>query len=219
VVAAPFPGHDILHARQTVTTAAIKRAETGPDTAREAPPPVMVLPQVGPRRAVPADTSHDPVLSLPEAAPVPPSAPPQTLPPAPGQMGPDRAAPDPARLMQQVVDAARAGHSAEVRLDPAELGQMRLQVTATDDQVSIMLTAERAETADLFRRHANELAQDLRALGYANVSFSFGQGSGAGQSSTPERHLAAGAAPGSESDAPNSPPAVRPSAGGLDLRL
>ncbi|WP_146111577.1 flagellar hook-length control protein FliK [Defluviimonas denitrificans] len=67
------------------------------------------------------------------------------------------------------------GGSVEIALSPEELGHIRLllrdHTTATP---TVTLHADRADTLDLMRRHIDILAQDLRDMGYRDVSFSFG---------------------------------------------
>ena len=67
------------------------------------------------------------------------------------------------------------GGSVEIALSPEELGHVRLllrdHTTATP---TVTLHADRADTLDLMRRHIDILAQDLRDMGYRDVSFSFG---------------------------------------------
>ena len=64
----------------------------------------------------------------------------------------------------------------EIALSPQELGRVRMQVTAIDGAIMLNVTAERPETADLLRRHAETLAQEFRALGFHDIAFSFGDG-------------------------------------------
>ncbi len=78
---------------------------------------------------------------------------------------------------QSVAHAIRhmEGGSVEIALSPEELGHIRLllrdHMTATP---TVTLHADRADTLDLMRRHIDILAQDLRDMGYRDVSFSFG---------------------------------------------
>lgn len=81
------------------------------------------------------------------------------------------------QAVQSVAHAIRhmEGGSVEIALSPEELGHVRLllrdHTTATP---TVTLHADRAETLDLMRRHIDILAQDLRDMGYRDVSFSFG---------------------------------------------
>ena len=58
---------------------------------------------------------------------------------------------------------------------PEELGKVRMMLTMNEGSVTVVLTAERAETADLMRRNLDVLSQDFRALGYSDVKFDFGE--------------------------------------------
>ncbi len=123
-------------------------------------------------------------------------------------------------LAHSVLDS---GHSrAELILEPAELGRLRFDLVTTGDQVQVNLSAERPETLDLLRRHADELRQEFRASGLDTGTLSFGQwGKGAGDRAVPDQ-------PGAEI-APDDPLPLatltlstsrRPVSGsGLDLRL
>ena len=62
----------------------------------------------------------------------------------------------------------------EIRLDPAELGHVRVALEPQDGAMVVHLSAERSETMDLLRRHSDQLARELRDLGYRDVSFDFG---------------------------------------------
>jgi len=63
----------------------------------------------------------------------------------------------------------------DMQLDPQELGCVRISMNVADGAIAMTILAERQETLDLARRHADQLAQDLRELGYEKVSFTFGQ--------------------------------------------
>jgi flagellar hook-length control protein FliK len=66
------------------------------------------------------------------------------------------------------------GKTTEISLNPAELGRVRLSLTAVDGSLTLVVLADRPETQDLLRRHIDVLAQEFRALGYDTLSFSFG---------------------------------------------
>lgn len=125
--------------------------------------------------------------------------------------------------------AAALSHSAdgatELALSPDELGHVRLRLepdAANPDRMVVMITFERPETLDLFRRHAGELADALRAAGYAGADIGFGQDrSGAGGQDGPAGRASAWGIGADQPDpAPLPPPAPRLAAGAsLDLRL
>ena len=51
-------------------------------------------------------------------------------------------------------------------------------MTMSDGVITMTVLAERSETLDLMRRHSDQLAQELRQLGYGTINFSFGQREG-----------------------------------------
>ena len=78
---------------------------------------------------------------------------------------------------------ARQGDgTTEFTLSPEELGRVRITLqpeSVTGDRVIVMLSFDRPETLDLFRRHADLLSEALQAAGYSGSSIGFSQ-SGAG---------------------------------------
>lgn len=90
------------------------------------------------------------------------------------------------RLAQQIaaqitVAASKAdGDTIEIRLDPPELGKVKLSFTMGGDGVSAVVSVERPEAYDLMRRHADMLQRELNAAGYRNVSLDFAQSNDAG---------------------------------------
>ena len=67
----------------------------------------------------------------------------------------------------------------EIALSPEELGRVRMVIATTDGTVSLQVIAERPETVELMRRHADLLAQDLRQLGFDQLDLRFsGQSDG-----------------------------------------
>jgi len=85
----------------------------------------------------------------------------------------------PRHIAQQLLDGARAGadRPVELFLEPAELGRVRMTMSAGDGTMVVTLNVERAETADLLRRNLDTLAQEFRNLGYDSLSFEFAGGS------------------------------------------
>ncbi|GFE64423.1 flagellar hook-length control protein FliK [Litoreibacter roseus] len=61
----------------------------------------------------------------------------------------------------------------EVRLDPEELGKVRLVLSQRENGMSVQIIAERPETLDIMRRNASELSADLHQAGFENTEFSF----------------------------------------------
>jgi flagellar hook-length control protein FliK len=69
-------------------------------------------------------------------------------------------------------------NSTTLALAPEELGKvhLRLETDVTHpDRMVVMITVERPETLDLFRRHASELVEALRDAGYSGADIGFGQ--------------------------------------------
>ena len=61
----------------------------------------------------------------------------------------------------------------ELRLDPQELGQVRMVLSSQDQSLTLVMSAERPETLDLMRRHIDQLAQEFQEMGYTDLNFSF----------------------------------------------
>lgn len=118
-----------------------------------------------------------------------------------------------------------ADGSTELALAPEELGKVRLKLkpdVAHPDRMVVMITFERPETLELFRKHAGELADALRAAGYAGADIGFGQDSGSASGSDRRDRPAPTASDAAfRPDTPGiAPPTARLGAGAsLDLRL
>lgn len=115
-----------------------------------------------------------------------------------------------------------ADGATELALSPEELGHVRLRLepdTANPDRLVVMISFERPETLDLFRRHAGELAEALRAAGYSGADIGFAQ---QGSGNAPDRREGFASAGSSGQTDPTAPDPFtpRPTAGtSLDLRL
>ncbi|MEO9822861.1 MAG: flagellar hook-length control protein FliK [Yoonia sp.] len=70
--------------------------------------------------------------------------------------------------------------STTIRLNPEELGPVRMSLRNADGVMVMTILAERPETAEIMRRHITELAQEFQALGYESMTFEF-SGDGPGQ--------------------------------------
>lgn len=209
---APAAGtQSLATGRTNAAGAAAARSETTiADTGRDATPAVDHSPGVG-------DSAADAGIAA-DAVPGPRAADrPHPATPAASQL--------PAGFGHRLAEAVTAfpDRSVELVLSPEELGRVRMTLTTQDGALTLAIRADRAETADLMRRHIDQLAQDFRDLGFTDLSFSFGRGDtapGAGRASPP-----AGAQPSAPDSAPAPLPAVtgsapsRESDGGLDLRL
>ena len=129
------------------------------------------------------------------------------------------------QLAAQVTAALSRGTEGETELalSPGELGHVRVKLkpdAANPDRLVVMLTFERPETLELFRRHAGELADALRAAGYAGADLGFAQ-QGSGQSDPRGQPAARGfeGTPPSEPAGDLQPSPRHSSAASLDLRL
>ncbi|MGR3755713.1 MAG: flagellar hook-length control protein FliK [Tranquillimonas sp.] len=83
----------------------------------------------------------------------------------------------PVPVHRQIAQAAQdlSRGPVELRLSPEELGSVRLTLQAQEGGLTVQVAAERQETLQLIRRHADALAEALRDGGFADVSFSFRQ--------------------------------------------
>lgn len=167
----------------------------------------------------------DPTVIL-EASDTPPITPPadpplrQAEPVTPRNLAP--VALHPAQVVAQIVSRAESQDDAvELLLAPEELGKLRFVIQQDGASVKISLTAERPETLDLLRRHADQLVQEFRQSGYTGATIDFGNWSGQGQQGhaaqvfTPEEATVIDTI----SDIPATLPPLAPGAQGLNLRL
>ncbi|MDZ4093360.1 MAG: flagellar hook-length control protein FliK [Paracoccaceae bacterium] len=111
----------------------------------------------------------------------------------------------------------------ELTLSPDELGHMRMTLVADGDMLHVTLSADRPETLDLLRRHADQLAQEFRQAGFSGATLSFAQGgtgSSAGSQKLPDQYPVA--LPEMSALSQAAPSALRNNSAtlaGLDLRL
>lgn len=126
----------------------------------------------------------------------------------------------PRAIAVQVSAAVKAsdGDSISIRLDPEELGPVRMKLNHNDTQITVSISAERPETLDLMRRHVDQLAQEMRGLGYTSMRFDFQQqNQWNGQPS--QAALIHQSEPEASSVSPFRGPRQLAAAGGLDIRL
>lgn len=128
----------------------------------------------------------------------------------------------PAQVVAQIVSRAESQDDAvELLLAPEELGKLRFVIQQDGASVKISLTAERPETLDLLRRHADQLLQEFRQSGYSGATIDFGNWSGQGQQGQaaqafiPEEAAVIDTIP----DIPAISTPLAPGAQGLNLRL
>ncbi len=108
----------------------------------------------------------------------------------------------------------------EIRLDPPELGRVQIRLNPTEHGVQALVLADRPETQEFLRRHADVLARDLTDAGYAQVSLDFAAGGEAAPRDAPAEARRFGASfEATPAPAPTPEPPRRTAAGGLDIRL
>ncbi len=106
----------------------------------------------------------------------------------------------------------------ELRLDPPELGRVTIHLTTHDQQVTAHITADRTDTVELMRRHAELLTATLARAGFSQADLSFQQGKN--QSNQGGFSAFQSTSSGFESDEPAPPaPAETGLNGRLDIRL
>ncbi len=177
-VAQPTPG----------TVAPSEKLEGGPSAPSSS---VVAVPSAPVAPTPPVSAARNPVLSAEErvgdtldetgrtgpstahTSQVETSAPLRQNPLAAAMRGPDL----PRHVIEQLTTGFRGAgdKSAEIHLNPAELGRVRISLQTGDAGVLVSVMADRPETLDLLRRHADMLAQDFRDIGYGAAQFSFGQ--------------------------------------------
>jgi hypothetical protein len=133
------------------------------------------------------------------------------------------AAPVAQQVVGQVVVAitAAAEPKLEIRLDPPELGRVEIRLTETESGVQAVVMAQRPETQDLLRRHAEQLAGELVAAGYGDVSLDFagGEATSGGGERPGSDWIELGAAATSATPVAAAPSRAAASLTGLDIRL
>lgn len=112
----------------------------------------------------------------------------------------------------------------ELRLDPPELGRVSIRLTPVQGGLEAMVLAERPETQDFLRRHADVLQRDLDAAGYESVSLDFATGHGGDPRDMPAETvltpvILAGTEPEPAAFRAAQTPPRSPITGALDIRL
>lgn len=74
------------------------------------------------------------------------------------------------------IRADRGGTNIEVRLEPPELGRVRIDLTVeTADSVKAVLSADRGETLEHLRRHIGQLMHELKESGFSSIDLEFSE--------------------------------------------
>ncbi|MCH5375600.1 MAG: flagellar hook-length control protein FliK [Planctomycetes bacterium] len=121
--------------------------------------------------------------------------------------------------------AGKPDQPVEIALNPEELGRVRMTLSTSETSVTVQISADRPETVDLMRRHIDQLAVELRRLGYDQVGFEF-SGNATGGSNGGNGGIARPAPASDEAVASStiveghvSAPSKPLASAGLDLRL
>jgi flagellar hook-length control protein FliK len=80
-------------------------------------------------------------------------------------------------VIHQITTAMRADRDKpiEIALNPAELGRVRMVLSASDAGITVNILADRPDTLDLLRRNIDDLGKSFADIGYDDIAFSFGQ--------------------------------------------
>ncbi|CUH59145.1 flagellar hook-length control protein FliK [Thalassobacter stenotrophicus] len=86
----------------------------------------------------------------------------------------------------KIAEQLRAGarmdrYPLEIALDPPELGQVRMVLQTSEATTTLLIIADRPETAELMRRHANFLHEAFAEEGRGDLNLQFGTSSDAQQ--------------------------------------
>lgn len=135
----------------------------------------------------------------------------------------------PRSIAAQISDIVRTkpDKPVDVSLNPDELGRVRLSVSTGEGGVVLSILAERPETLELMRRHADVLARELSQLGFGSVDIAFGEGGDAAQNQgdQPDKEGAGSSglnltmADEVTRTTPTAQPQPTYSTGGLDIRV
>jgi flagellar hook-length control protein FliK len=188
-------------------------ADTPPGASSEAAPPHPAQPPAPPQIQPSAPPEAIPDLAIREAARptwhlTPPPRPATTV------------VPQPQAVAGQVAVAIEqaSGRRVEIRLDPPELGRVQIELRPVDGGLQAVVLAQRPETHELLRRHADLLIRDLVDAGFGAVTLDFANGGEAPPQDRPRADWQGVAA----TQMPPEPPVRRPrpaASDGLDIRL
>ncbi|GAA4221925.1 hypothetical protein GGQ68_000013 [Sagittula marina] len=85
-----------------------------------------------------------------------------------------------AAVVRQIAEGAArvTDGTVELRLQPEELGRVRMFLVSGEHGLTVTILADRQETLDLMRRNVDELARNLSDAGFEGAGFSFGEDPG-----------------------------------------
>ncbi|AHM03695.1 flagellar hook-length control protein [Roseibacterium elongatum DSM 19469] len=108
----------------------------------------------------------------------------------------------------------------EIALDPPELGRVRLSLAEAGGGLTLSISAERPDTAELMRRHLDLLQQELARAGFDGPSLRLALDQDGRSTPPTTRPDAAEAEPADSGPAPVPPQAGRAAPlSALDLRI
>ncbi|WP_176439101.1 flagellar hook-length control protein FliK [Puniceibacterium sediminis] len=125
------------------------------------------------------------------------------------------------RQMIEVTGQLKDG-PVDLRLNPEELGRVRMHMVSSENGIVMHITSERPETLDLLRRHIDQLHRELTDLGYTSVDFTFGQQgyeTGTGDAPNGGTESSRSAPSGSSEQSAPLPTPLSVASDGLDIRL
>jgi flagellar hook-length control protein FliK len=79
-------------------------------------------------------------------------------------------------ISDAIITLRDTGGQIDVALHPEELGRLVFKMETTANGQSVSIFAERPETNEIMRKHMQELQQQLRDMGFGEMSFSFSDG-------------------------------------------
>ena len=132
------------------------------------------------------------------------------------------APPAPAEQVARAVAVAPGERVVEVRLDPPQLGRVRVEFDFTGDAVRAVVSAAEPEALSLLRRGQAGLVRDLAEMGYEGAEVEYAEDRPPGRGREEEAsYLPASFAPGAGPAAADEAPRPRPRRhdGALDITL
>ncbi len=187
----PVPQQGLETQGADIAPVAVADREDAPPAAPPAPP--VSTPAAEPKT--------DRATTLPEVAPTKPEAPAlpgMALGPIPAEAAPRSEIHEsvgqrhaPATPLRQVVETLAAQPvdvpgRIELTLTPETLGKLHFDMRPEGGGLSIVLSAERADTLDLMRRHLPDLVAELKQAGIQAGSFSFSSWNEGQRAQTPQ---------------------------------
>jgi flagellar hook-length control protein FliK len=119
--------------------------------------------------------------------------------------------------VSRAIETAKSGEI-ELRLDPAELGKVRITMAARDGVMFVTITAERAETLEMMRRNSESLDATFSEQGFGETQLDF-ESFGDGEQSQPHEELVFSSEGRGNLDETAKRVVLQHTTDGLDIRL